>query len=189
MTQFHPFRFLKFEKSAKKILKESEKEKKIFYKRMEKSANDDSLSFDIYIPKNRTVYKGIIFNPPTGDDEENNFITLELDEVNENLPDKLTNGNAFLEAELSSQPCIIKDNKIKIYKQDLENLCNLTSQPLLENSWKTTADETTIVCPYCHGYYCTTKSKPTAIVCPYCYKTEAEAKKEAAKYSYYDGWH
>lgn len=182
MTLFSKFNFEKHGDLTKKDVEPIFEERARFYKRIEARKGDQDLTFDIYIPKERKAYDSIVLNVVG---EKDSRAILEVDEektkkIGSIPPETMENGAAFLETKLISQPCSIQDGKIRIFKDDLKNLRNLTNQPLMEESWRGTG--TGICCPYCCGYYYLDPAKPLTIQCPYCLMTKAEAEKELKKW-------
>ncbi len=179
MTLFSKFNFPKHSKtSGSDVLS---KEKRVYYKRMSSRKKKDGLTFDLYIPKTRTVHTSLTFEMVK---QEDTFDILQIDEAetrkNGSIVPNLEDGAGFLEADLVSQPCSIKDKKIRIYRDDLKNLCNITNQPLWNSKWK--GSGTSIACPYCAGYYYINPSTPHANKCPYCFFTKAEAEEEMKRW-------
>ena len=177
MTTFSKFDFKKHGDVEQHEL-DCSAEKDFFFKRMEKREGEDGMVLDLYIPKTRTLYKSMVFDN-LGELEKCVVLQLNEEKTKKNgstPPTTIEDGAVFLEAELISQPCSIKDKKFVIYREDLKNLADITSQPLLDSKWSSAG--TGVSCPYCHGYYYLDPARPSLCLCPYCAMTKEEAQKE-----------
>ena len=180
MTIFSKFDFKSHSLDNKSVVHNNDADKDFFYRRMKKSdGKNNGMVFDLYVPKTRTLHKSMVFKNLG---QAKQCVVLDLDEKKTikngfTPPNKIEDGAVFLEAELISQPCSIKDKKFVIYEEDLKNLADISNQPLLDSKW-TTAGKTGVSCPYCHGYYYLDPAHPSLCLCPYCAMTKAEAQVE-----------